>query len=269
MTFSLARLAYRAGLRRSVRLAPIAITDALKKDLYRIALIPVKGWEGEIRTRLLPAYERALSSLTRDDESDDIAEIIRIAESLIAGRAVEVSASVDLWMMQALRWHESRWLRAVHAGTGLDIFPFINKAESLPRVRAYQHRITGLIKGLDDTARKDIEEAIWRGLTQQTPRREMGAEIAEKLGIARRRANLIAIDQAQKLNGELTAIRMEEAGLDKYEWRHSGKIRFRKEHKARDGKTFRHGEPQGDEPGFKPFCGCIRMPIIEPEEEDA
>lgn len=268
MTYSLRRLAREAGLRKNRTLAPIAITDALKKDLYRLTVRPVQAWQQEVTERVLPAYERALGTMTRDDESDDIAEIIRIAEALVEGRTVQVTAEVEDWLKDALRWHESRWTSAVRAGAGVDIFPFINRADSLPRVRAFQKRISSLIKDISATARKDVEETIWRGLTEQTPRRQLGKELSERLGLQRARANRIAIDQAQKLNSKLTEIRMQEAGLTKYEWRHSGKINFRQAHKDRNGNTYALGYPRGDTPGLKPFCGCIQMPVIDVEEEE-
>lgn len=268
MTFSLARLARRAGLRRRRRLAPIIITDALKKDLYRLTVRPVRAWEQQVKESILPAYDRALSTLTRDDEADNIAEIIRIAEALVEGRTVQVTAEVEDWLRTAVKWHEQRWLAAIGSGAGVDVFPFINRAESLPRIKAFQRRISSLIKDIDAVARKDIEDAVWRGVTEQTPRKQVGKEIAERLGIQRRRANRIAIDQAQKLNGELTLTRMQEAGLTTYEWRHSGKVHFRPEHKARNGKVYRIGEPEGDQPGMKPFCGCIAMPVLDPDDDD-
>ncbi|MEP1597578.1 MAG: ADP-ribosyltransferase [Hyphomonas sp.] len=169
------------------------------------------------------------------------------------------------WLRDAVAWHEQRWASAVQAGAGIDVFPFINRAESMPQVRAFQRQITNLIRDIDNTARKDIEGAVWRGLTDHTPRKEIGKEIAERLGIQRRRANRIAVDQAQKLNGELTRIRMQEAGLTEYRWRHSGKVHFRPEHKARNDKVFKMGEPAGDQPGQAIYCGCVAMPVIDVE----
>lgn len=269
MTFSLRRLAREAGHRRNIVLRPIEVTHALKKDLYRLTVIPVRAWEREVAGRILPAYERAVSLLTRDDESDDMAQILSVSEAIVAGALVRVTAEVERWFGEAVAWHEARWAAAVKAGTGIDVFPYIDRVQSRAGLRAFLKRITSLIRDIDAQARKDIEEIVWRGLTDQTPRPEMGKAIAERLGVARRRANMIAIDQAQKLSGEITRIRMLEAGLRKYRWRHSGKVHFRPEHKARDGKVYQIGQPVNDLPGLKPYCGCIQLPIIDVEEDDA
>jgi SPP1 gp7 family putative phage head morphogenesis protein len=266
MAYDLRLVARQAGVRRDTTLRPIEITNALKRSLFAVTVQPVRAWQQEISDRILPAYGQAVSTLTRDDETDDLREVIRIAEALIEGRTVQVDVEIEAWMRRAINWHDQRWAEAVRAGTGVDVFPFINQAASLPKVKAFQQRISSLIRDINATARKDIEETVWRGLTEQTPRKEMGKEIAERLGIQRRRANRIAIDQAQKLSGKLTEIRMNEAGLTQYEWRHSGKVHYRPEHKARNGKKYALGYPRGDTPGLKPFCGCIQLPIIDVEE---
>lgn len=266
MTYDLRRLSREAGLRKNRTLAPIEMTEALKRDLYRLTLRPVRAWQQAVAEQVLPAYGRALDSLTRDDESDDIAEIIRIAEALVEGRTVQVTAEIEDWLKDAVRWHEQRWAASVKAAAGIDVFPLLSRPESLARVRAFRQRISSLVRNISETARKDIEEAVWRGLAEQTPRRQIGKELSERLGLQRARANRIAIDQAQKLNGKLTELRMEEAGLTQYEWRHSGKVRFRPEHKARNGKVYALGYPRGDTPGLKPFCGCVQMPVIDVED---
>lgn len=266
MTFNLAQLARQAGRRTNVTLAPIEITDTLKRELYAITVLPVRGWEQQVRQRVRPGYAQAISTLTRDDESDDMAEIIRISEALVAAGLVEVEVRVERWLTQAVKWHEERWNAAVRSGTGIDVFPFIDRRQNDARVKAFLRRITNLISDIDATARKDIAETVWRGFTEQTPRRDVAKELTRRLGIQRARANRIAVDQAQKLNGELTAIRMAEAGLSAYKWRHSGKRNYRPEHLARNGKVYKLGQPAGDEPGFKPFCGCIRLPIVDVEE---
>jgi uncharacterized protein with gpF-like domain len=50
--------------------------------------------------------------------------------------------------------------------------------------------------------------------------------------------------------------RQAEAGIEKYKWRHSGKLHPRAEHRARDGNVYKLGEPAGDTPGMAPYCGC-------------
>lgn len=261
MDYDLTQLAKQHGIKRNVILRGIKFTAARMQSLYRIAVKPVDAWQKAVNEQLLPAYAQAMSRLTHDNEADDLAEIIRIAKSLTDGTMVEVSADVRDWMDDSVKWHEKRWADSVKAGTGLDVFPYVNKQTSAARLKAFQERISSLIKDVSDTSRKDIEELIWNGLTNQTPRKELGKQIADRLGIARRRANRIAVDQAQKLNGALTRERMREAGLTKYRWRHSGKLHFRPKHKARNGRIYKIGYPKGDEPGFAIYCFPSGQPV--------
>ncbi|RIJ15964.1 hypothetical protein D1227_06375 [Henriciella mobilis] len=261
MSFDLAELARQNGIRKNRVLRGIEITDTLKRSLYRIVVRPVQAWERQVIDRIRPAYGQALSTLTRDDESDDLAEAIRIAEAQAAGATVMVDAEVRGWVRDALKWHEQRWADSVKAGTGIDIFPFIDRKENAARVKAFQSQIANLIKDVDAKTKKEIADTIWRGFAEGTPRKKIAKELTERIGIARRRANMIAVDQAQKLNGELTRIRMGEAGVKHYRWRHSGKRRFRPQHKRREGRIYELGQPAGDEPGFAIYCFPSGQPV--------
>ncbi|WP_084398291.1 phage minor head protein [Henriciella aquimarina] len=261
MSFDLAELARQEGLRKNRVLRGIEITDTLKRDLYRIVVRPVRAWERQVIDRIRPAYGQAISTLTQDDESDDLAEAIKIAEAQAAGATVSVEADVRGWVRDALRWHEQRWADAVKAGTGIDVFPFIDRKENAARVKAFQNQIANLVKDVDAKTKKEIADIVWRGFTEGTPRREIAKELTSRLAIARRRANTIAVDQAQKLNGELTRIRMSEAGVTAYRWRHSQKRRYRPKHKARDGRIYKLGEPAGDQPGMAIYCFPSGQPV--------
>ncbi|WP_300396403.1 phage minor head protein [Henriciella sp.] len=261
MSFDLAELARQEGLRKNRVLRGIEITDTLKRDLYRIVVRPVRAWERQVIDRIRPAYGQAMSTLTRDDESDDLAEAIRIAEAQAAGATVTVDAEVRGWVLDALKWHEQRWADAVKAGTGIDVFPFIDRKENAARVKAFQSQIANLVKDVDAKTKKEIADTVWRGFAEGKPRKKIAKELTERIGIARRRANTIAVDQAQKLNGELTRIRMSEAGVQHYRWRHSQKRRFRPAHKAREGRIYKLGEPLGDEPGIAIYCFPSGQPV--------
>ncbi|WP_022697914.1 phage head morphogenesis protein [Euryhalocaulis caribicus] len=267
MDYDLPALAKKAGLKRTVTLREIQITQTLQKDLYRIANRSLLAWRKQVSVRILPVYASSLAGLTRDDVADDMKEALRLSEALVAAVAVEVSADVADWVQEVLRWHRGAWAARVASGVGVDVFPFVDLRTQDARIKAFLERITSLIRDIDANARKDVAETIWRGLTQQTPRRQMAKELAERLNIGRRRANLIAVDQSQKLAQELNRIRQEEAGITHYRWVHSGKQNYREAHKARNGKTYKMGEPRGDEPGMAIYCGCTGAAVIEAEEE--
>ncbi|WP_270374967.1 minor capsid protein [Marinicauda sp. Alg238-R41] len=268
MRYNLARMARRAGVRRAqVTLRPIAMPAEMKRDLLRIIRRIPQRWRTLWNERIEAVYAAGIDQLTRDDVSDDMAETLRTAEAIAATIVVEVSAEVAEWIERAEAWHRRRWVAAVQAGAKVDVFPFIDTIEHRADIQAMLERTTSLIRGLDDQARKDVAEVVWRGFTNQTPRRKVAKQIAERIGVVNSRARLIAIDQSQKIAADLTRMRQKEAGITLYRWRHSAKQNYRPHHKARDGKTYRIGEPAGDEPGMAIYCGCQGAAVLEIEDE--
>src|SRR6056297_2668384 len=91
----------------------------------------------------------------------------------------------------------------------------------------------------------------------------------------RTRAKLIARDQTNKLNGQLTKARQEELGMKLYRWSTVGDARVRSKH-ARldgniyswsgtvriDGKTYEEA-PGGITPGSEINCRCVAEPVLE------
>jgi SPP1 gp7 family putative phage head morphogenesis protein len=114
-----------------------------------------------------------------------------------------------------------------------------------------------------------VEDTVWREFVNQTPRNDIAKMLQEQLDIGKSRAELIARDQTVKLSGELNRLRQQQAGIDQYTWRHSGKVNFRPEHKARDGKVFDWNDPPADgHPGNAINCGCTAQAYIDLSEDD-
>lgn len=93
-------------------------------------------------------------------------------------------------------------------------------------------------------------------------------EIKETLPMPQNRAELIAVDQVQKLNASLTQRRQQEIGVTEYRWRGVMDDRERKEHKEREGKIFAWDKPPSDgHPGEPIRCRCWAEMIL-PELKD-
>jgi len=94
--------------------------------------------------------------------------------------------------------------------------------------------------------------------------------------LGRARPVRIASDQLSKLAGSLADERRREAGLTIWEWKHSGKLRPRQNHKERDGDYYSDdpadigkvvegktvGAPPADRPAQLPACGCRSQGIL-------
>uniref|UniRef100_A0AAU7VHJ1 Head morphogenesis protein n=1 Tax=Serratia phage Spe5P4 TaxID=3159438 RepID=A0AAU7VHJ1_9CAUD len=132
-----------------------------------------------------------------------------------------------------------------------------------------------LITNLSDEANEKIHEAVMLSLTSPNPEQQGQQAIIKALnevGIkTKERVKLIARDQTSKLYCSISDQRMEENGVEEFEWMHSsaGKVP-RKTHLERNGVIYKLNDPrlwegpaadQGP-PGWAINCRCRRRPII-------
>lgn len=262
MTYSLPELVRRANPNRKapIIMQPIYVTQAQSNELAKIYLRTIKFWR-EGAARLLETYNP--TPLTVDSPED--------TEAVLAGlTAVEVtiiaaaSRDIEAWVERIVRWHNNKWTSRVQATTGVTIDALIQDQAIRDDLLAALRRNVALVSSVSEQARERIAQAVWNGWSNRTPRAEIAKEINKALGLGRARSLRIAIDQTVKLSGLLDRDRMLEAGIDEFEWRHSGKIHYRPDHKARDGKFFKWSSyiARTDPPSYAPFCGCHARSVI-------
>lgn len=98
--------------------------------------------------------------------------------------------------------------------------------------------------------------------------KDLTDKLVERGNVSQSRAELIARDQTLKLNGNITQIRQQAAGITSYTWSTSNDERVRDEHRALEGQVFTWGNPPSvGAPGEDFQCRCIAVPIIEGLEE--
>ncbi len=97
----------------------------------------------------------------------------------------------------------------------------------------------------------------------------LSAKLQDQFDVTKSRANLIARDQTSKLNGQLTRVRQQNAGVESYVWVGSRDERERETHLENEGKTFRWDTPpETGHPGEDFQCRCAAFPVI-PGLDDA
>jgi len=264
MKIDLVDLVRRTGYRRKQFVAlPIKPTEAQRIELLRIYMRLVRGWQERARDRILPVYSRSLSALITDD-ADALQFEIGLAESQIAMLATAAGLSVSEWVAVTERWHRKRFA-TTFTPAGVHIDTLLDRGDVAVTLRSAIAENVALIRSIDDQMRNGISGAVFRGLQARTPARDVAREIRKIAGVSQRRAELIASDQLQKLTGELDQQRQKQVGLSKFEWAHSGKVNFREEHKARDGKVYSWSGPvaKNDPPGRAIRCGCRARAVLE------
>lgn len=280
MRYDLAAMSARAGNRKAVTtFRPIVTTKAQANDLAAIHRRILAPWLTS-RERITEAYVRELARVLTTDSMDDLTRLFGDIADEVERLVLTLTPDLRNWALRMERVHRGKWGQTVLAGANVDISYLIGPQDTAETIDAVVARNVALVRDVSEQARGKISDSVFRGLQARKPARQVGKEIADATGFARKRADRIAADQATKLNAVLDAQRQREAGLEIFKYRHSGKLHPRSWHRARDGKFYERdngrqvefgGGKQAygpdtidadDAPGIPPFCACTTQAVL-------
>lgn len=183
-----------------------------------------------------------------------------ISDGTIREIVMRVAASVETF--NAKEFHAV--LRSVYR---VDIFPSMPSGMRLA-IESFEMQNIALIKSIPVEATGRMSGKIIEALRTGRTLKDTQALVREELGVADRRARVIARDQVGKLNGQITELRQTDIGVDSYKWRGILDARERESHVAREGKVFKWSEPPDDgHPGEPIQCRCSAEPELPSWEE--
>lgn len=275
MKFSLPAMVRRArpGLRRRrIVLRDIRPPAVLATDLYRACYLPViEAWE-QAAEPIMAEYTRSLAQLTTDSALD-LTAILDGIETGLQRIVLDLLPELRRWSLRLEGWQRGKWRGALLSATGVDVGTMLGPEDMRETLETAVARNVGLIKDVSAQARGRIADAVFRGLNQRLPARDVAAEIRQAVDMSRRRARNIAAHQLSDVSNRLADERRREAGISKWQWKHSGKLHYRPEHRARDGKVYADTAagasppdvlpPPEDRPGALPFCGCRSLSVLD------
>lgn len=213
----------------------------------------------ELRGLARAIHEQTVSWLNSRNDASIPEGFDAMTERLIDGLRVRVAEAFDR-TASTLSTANRKSLRAVGVRPHTDI----RLGTELERRRA--ENIDLVVKASRAYAQgvKDIFSAPENsGLRVE----ELKGKLLERADVSESRAELIARDQTLKLNGAITQIRQENAGIQEYVWSTSLDERVRSEHRALEGERFSwHSPPSVGHPGQDYQCRCVAIPVI-PELE--
>lgn len=262
----------KAMIQRSakVRRKAIVIRDTpmpavLASDLFASAYRPVLALIDRYAALAAAEYERSLSALITDS-GDDLTNIFERMGQELASLVLLLRPSLRDWTIKLERQSRRRWSAAVLAATNVSLDTLLGPEDvAVPLETALNWNVS-LVRDVSDQARQRIASAVFAGLTNRTPAREVAKQIRDATGMARSRSLLIASDQTSKLSATLADERARQAGISEVIWRSSKKLHARPHHAARDGKLFdldthkaidgSETVPAGDWVAQPPWCGC-------------
>ncbi|NBC37353.1 hypothetical protein GTZ99_12410 [Novosphingobium sp. FSY-8] len=269
MRYDLAGLVQRAGRtrRREIVFREVRLPGTLASDLYAAIYAPVLDVWGKAIAPLIDEYQRSLSEITTD-AAPELSGVITSTDAATAALLVTLRVRLERWAAMVEAAHRSKWLASINRATGIDAGMMIGPGDMRATLGTVIERNVELVRSVSDQARSRISDAVFRGLTEKRPAREVAAQIREAVAMGRRRALNIASDQLSKAAETLNDQRRAEAGLSTWEWVSSHKAHPRAEHAARDGKRYDdkaksgpHKPPQ-DRPGQLIHCGCTSRAVL-------
>jgi len=118
-----------------------------------------------------------------------------------------------------------------------------------------------LVRPLWDTEIDKIGQIARDGFKGGVRHEQLAKQIRGELGVGRKRATLIARDQTNKLNGQLTQARQRSVGFTHYVWSSAQDRRVRQEHADLHGRIFTwNNPPPVGHPGEPIQCRCVAIP---------
>lgn len=255
--------------RSAITLRPIQPTAAQAGDLYRATYRPIiQAWQSAIEA-IAARYERALPVTDAiHDSIFDLESILSAIEGELQRLVLSITPGLREFALRMEGWERGKWRGAVLTATAIDLQTILSPADVTDTVDAFVTRNVGLVRSVSDETRARVGDIVLRGYQARTPIRQVSKEMAEAVGMSRKRALRVAADQSSKLAARLDQARQEQAGLTSFKWRWSHKRHGRQIHMAHDGKIYRWDDlpkvdGKDDSPGLLPFCGCRAAAVID------
>lgn len=272
-----------------------------ERNYQRLLLSAVREMES---TTL--AHLKDMELLRADDWSDDLTRAILYLLETALRIGQRVTVRLPEVYAQINQYNDQQWRAVVKAGTGVEIGPsgtipqgakaFGNVSQpgvitarfgvgvdvyrEEPWLAAKQKnwvaQNSSLIKTIPEQHIAKVETIIRQGVMAGESPKTLAEKIKAQGNITQRRAMVIARDQTNKANAELTQARQEDLGIKDYTWITSRDERVRgtpggsypnanPSHYAREGKKYSWNEPPvGGHPGFPIQCRCHARPIFPP-----
>ncbi|KRE07445.1 hypothetical protein ASE63_22360 [Bosea sp. Root381] len=263
----------RTTKRKRVVLRPIPATVAFEAALLAPTNRLLRRMAEQVAQDVLPAAISAKAQMMRDDLNwfERAMRALRdFADGFVDGLRSEWR---DAFGSEEER-NRRRFNEAVRSAIGIDLGAVIQAEGIGNTIDAAVLRNVSLVRGLSQDVARRLSAKLLGALTRGLNNREIERIISSEFGIARRRAKLIARDQAASFNGDMNRIRQQAMGVTEYVWSTSLDERVRgnpegrypnarPSHWDREGKTFKWSSPPQDgHPGQPINCRCTARAVI-------
>jgi len=210
-------------------------------------------------------YERE-TNLKRDAYSDRLEKLnqamdIIVTQKLSDKKLKEIARRRG---MAVNKYNIDQLRRQVKAVASVDIFSGQDKWLK-PVMESFVAENVSLIQNVGAQTLKRVQTTVSMGVQRGWTLKKLTQELQKTSKFSKNRAKLIARDQVATLNGQLTKVRHQDAGINKYIWSTSLDERVRHNHRTKEGRIYSWNNPPDDtgHPGEDINCRCVALPVIE------
>lgn len=248
-------------------LFPTSVEREYQKILKKYVNVYIEGVKRFITPELENLVQEAQGyrpdSLRQDDWPDKIAAMVASVQVYFENNAPKPEIFVPIIAADVNGFNEKEFKKVMKSVLQVDVFvaePWL-KVETSSFVREN----VALVKSIESQSLTQVEGIVQRGVRAGTRAEVIAEQIEDQLGVAGRRADLIARDQVAKFNGQLTELRQTELGVERFIWRAVLDDRTRPEHAALDGQIFEWKNPPSEGiPGDAGInCRCFAEPVFD------
>lgn len=287
----------RERIKKSMRTKDYVTVDGVKPAVsyvatyYSVLLKMLDRMNTYVELRIYPVLKREEARLVNSAEFKH-ADAYDLVKNQMA-QLKNTANSFDVFAQTTARrmvdsnneYHKRAFTGEINSRFGVDLNRFRSKKKasrfsvSVDKIRPEKNvnrtlnkSIKSNVKLIKDLPKKQytqIENILKEGLAKGDSAPSLRKQLENIEGITKRRAKFIAIDQTQKLIGDLNRVRQENEGVTRYEWDANVDARTRSAHQSNNGNVYSWDDrTPGDAlgpPGLEPRCRCVANPVIEDE----
>lgn len=226
--------------------------------------------------------------MTRNPNASEAQIFEYITQLVERTRRVDIlkfaTATAGIMATLVNRQNKKQIIDSLQNNSGVNIESLLNDTPVKDKLDEYIAQNVSLINSIKNDYLTDVEKQVRDNFLQNGRVEKLADVLQERYGVAKSRARLIARDQTNKLNAELSQERSQSLGLKFYIWQTSHDERVRKTHANMDGLMCRYDDDsvysndngktwkkrKSDMPKVKPGieiqCRCNAVSVFKDDE---
>lgn len=262
-----------------IKIKPVKPNETMSRDYYYTLEKMIKSMNKEIIDCVNDKYKKTNETINDDDNkviASDFGVVLTFNKSIqsILNKYIKKFSSIadtlsTSFINQISKYTTKKLDNNIEKKTGLSIKTNKNTISFLEKKQLQINENVNLIKSIPEKYKEKVNIIVNQSLIQGRNLSYLNSELMKIEGMTKRRAKNISIDQLNKATNVVNNARMEEFGITKAIWQHSGASKEpRPDHVAATGKVYdiKKGckiSGQYIQPGQLINCKCISVPVIE------